>query len=76
MVTEKGTTSLRRGMSRLSSSKGRADFARSYEASDTRITPLGSVQTYRSGLGVRQRYLNDSAAFAGLTVEQVDFKAE
>ncbi|KAI5450298.1 hypothetical protein NCC49_003209 [Naganishia albida] len=48
----------------------------SYEASDTRITPLGSVQTYRSGLGVRQRYLNDSAAFAGLTVEQVDFKAD
>jgi prostatic aicd phosphatase len=61
---------------RLSPSFRRTDRARSYEASDTRITPLGSVQTYRSGLGIRQRYLNDNAAFSGLTVEQVDFKAE
>lgn len=48
----------------------------SYEASDTRITPLGSVQTYNSGRGLRQKYLKENAAWAGLTVEQVDFKAE
>jgi hypothetical protein len=48
----------------------------SYQASDTRITPLGSVQTYNSGRGLRQKYLTEDAAWGGLTVEEVDFKAE
>ncbi|GHJ87051.1 hypothetical protein NliqN6_3453 [Naganishia liquefaciens] len=54
----------------------------SYAASDTTITPLGSVQTYRSGQGARARYLgNGTERIAGLQqsgidLNQVDFKAD
>lgn len=54
-----------------------------YEASDTTITPLGSAQTYQSGIQFREKYLtNDSSsAVAGVdwplvNLQEVDFMAE
>jgi hypothetical protein len=55
-----------------------------YTASDTLITPLGSLQEYHSGLSLAQRYLkfNESQRYIQgiqwpkLDLEQVDFKAE
>jgi prostatic aicd phosphatase len=60
-----------------------ANQTQSYAASDTSITPLGSVQTYTSGVGLRARYLEAGSerAIAGISssridLSQVDFKAE
>jgi hypothetical protein len=57
--------------------------AAAYAASDTTITPLGSAQTYQSGIQFREKYLvNDSSsAVAGvdwplINLSEVDFMAE
>jgi hypothetical protein len=54
-----------------------------YAASDTSITPLGSAQTYQSGVQFRERYLvnNSAEAMAGvdwplINLSEVDFMAE
>ncbi|KAH8082350.1 histidine phosphatase superfamily [Filobasidium floriforme] len=56
---------------------------KSYAASDTTITPLGSAQTYQSGIQFREKYLvNDSSsAVAGvdwplINLSEVDFMAD
>lgn len=55
----------------------------SYTASDTTITPLGSLQEYQSGIGMRSRYLDPQSPYyiqgiASTTpnVNQVNFIAE
>ncbi|KAJ9099299.1 hypothetical protein QFC21_004180 [Naganishia friedmannii] len=55
----------------------------SYTASDTTITPLGSVQTYNSGVGLRNRYFAADAgrrlqgiSWPKVDLTQVDFTAD
>lgn len=56
---------------------------KSYTASDTTITPLGSLQEYQSGVGMRARYLDASSPYhiqgiasGAPNLAQVNFIAE